>query len=146
MWSHYADNHRGFCIEYDTQTLAPEHPFVKALYPAIYSEQFFDGTEIVLGVFGGRRNLSLDYLMLSALYKSPEWEYEQEWRLIVRPPTSEEKSLFQVPTPKRVYLGSRMEKPARQEIASICRQKRIGLFEMHLATDAFRLYSEKVVD
>jgi hypothetical protein len=27
MWSHYADNHRGFCVEYGLRGLASEHPF-----------------------------------------------------------------------------------------------------------------------
>jgi len=29
MWSHYADQHRGFCIEYDTNSLPPENLFVR---------------------------------------------------------------------------------------------------------------------
>ena len=41
MWSHYGDNHRGFCIEYDLGTLSAEHFFCKNLYPVFYAKEFY---------------------------------------------------------------------------------------------------------
>jgi hypothetical protein len=43
MWSHYADHHRGFCIEYDLESLGnPSHFFLRSLYPVLYSQDFYD--------------------------------------------------------------------------------------------------------
>ena len=48
MWSHYADQHRGFCVEYDLQSLPAENLFVRMMYPVIYSEKLFDATRYYL--------------------------------------------------------------------------------------------------
>jgi hypothetical protein len=45
MWSHYAENHSGFCIEYNFKSLGPSNPRVRMLHPVIYKENFFDATE-----------------------------------------------------------------------------------------------------
>jgi Protein of unknown function (DUF2971) len=37
MWSHYGNNHQGFCIEYDLEKFDPGDAFLKNLYPVIYS-------------------------------------------------------------------------------------------------------------
>jgi Protein of unknown function (DUF2971) len=41
MWSHYADHHRGFCIEYDLESLEPQDTLRKNLYPVIYSPHLY---------------------------------------------------------------------------------------------------------
>ncbi len=46
MWSHYADEHRGFCIEYavaDLPSIAQ-----RLLFPIIYREEIFDSTKFHL--------------------------------------------------------------------------------------------------
>ena len=57
MWSHYADQHRGYCIEYDTDSLPPEHLFVRMLYPVIYSEKLFDGTTYYFAALRNRADV-----------------------------------------------------------------------------------------
>ena len=41
MWSHYANSHTGFCIEYDLRKMDKESQFLHALYPIIYSKNHF---------------------------------------------------------------------------------------------------------
>lgn len=122
MWSHYGQNHRGFCIEYDTEAIAVSDPY-KALFPVIYSEKCIDGTDFIRRAFLNPRKVNLDYVTLSALLKSPEWKYEQEWRLVVSTLPDDENSFFEVPTPKRVFLGSLMDPSEREEITEICERK-----------------------
>src|SRR5208282_855772 len=50
MWSHYADHHKGFCLEYDLEALKPDHPFRHNLYPVVYSEQLYDLRRFVEGL------------------------------------------------------------------------------------------------
>jgi hypothetical protein len=56
-----------------------------------------------------------------------------------------EASPWGVPTPKSVYLGSRMPEEDKQPILEICRRKGIDVHQMYLADDSFRLHSKLVV-
>jgi tetratricopeptide (TPR) repeat protein len=76
MWAHYADQHRGLCLEFDA-----DHPFFdrragpEDLYRHLEKVRYSDD----------RPNLRFeDYLGLTSfLTKSRAWEYEQEWRMVV---------------------------------------------------------------
>ncbi len=66
MWSHYAFNHTGFCLQYAVY----EDPLLSLMQRVRYSPDFPIRT--VLSDAPGRSE--------SYLQKSPEWSYEQEWR------------------------------------------------------------------
>jgi hypothetical protein len=144
MWSHYADQHRGFCIEYETRSLPPENLFVRMLYPVIYTEKLFDGTKYYLAAIRNQNTFNILFPALAALHKSPEWSYEKEWRLVIPANLVKEASPWRVPTPKSVYLGSRMPNDEKEGIIQICKRKGIEALEMHLADDSFCLRSEYV--
>lgn len=72
MWSHYADSHRGFCLEFDADILK------KAFYCSRvrYRKQYPTFSEFV--------NSSLDEIAHTfVLTKSNHWEYEKEVRLVI---------------------------------------------------------------
>jgi len=67
MWTHYADNHSGICLQFDSE----ERPFKRYPQKVIYSKelpqsQFFDIKDEERTVF---------------YTKSIDWAYEEEWRL-----------------------------------------------------------------
>ncbi len=75
MWSHYSDRHRGFCLGF-----ASSHDFFKQpddsvspLTPVTYGHARIGWVELEHNPFGSARLLA---------YKSAEWAYEEEWRLI----------------------------------------------------------------
>lgn len=144
MWSHYSNHHRGFCIEYDTAALAPENLFVRMLYPVIYSEQLFDATTYYLAAIRNQNKFNILFPALAALYKSPEWSYEKEWRLVIPANLVREASPWRVPAPKRVYLGSRMPEEEKKPILEICGRRGIDVHQMYLADDSFCLHSRPV--
>ncbi|MGC1648146.1 MAG: DUF2971 domain-containing protein [Candidatus Sulfotelmatobacter sp.] len=144
MWSHYADQHRGFCIEYDTDSLPPENLFVRMLYPVIYSEKLFDGTTYYLAAMRNRATFNILFPVLAALYKSPEWSYEKEWRLVIPANLVREESPWRVPTPKHIYLGSRMPDREKGQIVEICRKKGVDIHQIYLADDSFLLGSRSI--
>ena len=113
MWSHYADNHRGFCIEYDLSELKektvlnfednhfysePEN-FINerlntaikgGLFPVIYSSQRvnFPTTRLLKfkreEVGTQQYQNDIDILLYKTfIIKSTNWSYEKEWRLIL---------------------------------------------------------------
>ena len=99
MWSHYADSHKGFALEYDTsafqlkcQSCDKMKQCKKAsvcnIYPVIYHKQRYDATDYLAYYIGKRLGMPMknpDTFTTSKclLYKSPQWSYEKEWRLIV---------------------------------------------------------------
>lgn len=74
MWSHYADKHQGFCIEYDLSRIV--EGYRKCILPVIYSDTKYDVTEAIIS-----KNTNL--LMNPFYYKAKDWAYEKEWRMVI---------------------------------------------------------------
>jgi Protein of unknown function (DUF2971) len=79
MWGHYARDHKGFCIEYEVKELDDVRQ--RLLFPVIYSNKLFDATKYFEAAIKDIARFNNVFATLAALYKSPEWTYEQEWRL-----------------------------------------------------------------
>lgn len=97
FWSHYADSHRGFCIEFD----ATKFPISYA-YKVQYTDQY---PEIIYPTPLDARALR------PALIKSKHWEYENEFRTIFQPELREPKNdgeslILNGNEIKNVYLGA----------------------------------------
>lgn len=45
MWSHYANCHKGFCVEYDLSLWQPNDVRKRILYPVVYQNYFYDSTD-----------------------------------------------------------------------------------------------------
>jgi hypothetical protein len=76
MWSHYADEHRGICIEYDTSD--QQHP---RLAPVSYrSPRAIRTSDIWLWKVRDDNEAKLRVMKTYFFAKSPEWKYEREWR------------------------------------------------------------------
>lgn len=70
MWAHYADNHKGFCIEYEADYETP------GLLEVTYSSKLPapSATELL---FSPKETLGR-----IVTTKNMEWNYEKEWRLV----------------------------------------------------------------
>lgn len=76
MWAHYADSHKGFCIEYDLDILC-QH----------YGDGFNVISELNVQYQANRPDISPDGDIDDALHsifgiKSKAWEYENEYRIV----------------------------------------------------------------
>lgn len=72
MWSHYADGHRGICLEFDKDQLEKQYYLAEVTYRDRYPE------------FGEFVRLAKNNEMHMVLWtKATHWRYEQEWRAIV---------------------------------------------------------------
>jgi len=142
MWSHYAKNHQGYCIEYDTATW-PE-PAKRMLFPVIYSSTMFDCTKYYAAAAKDIGNFNNVFAQVQALYKSPEWEYEQEWRLVFIGGIISKEMNYTVGLPKRVLLGARIEHADRERVIAVCRSTGTEVHQMKLVPDRFGLDSELV--
>jgi hypothetical protein len=120
LWSHYADGHKGFCLEFDTGY----YPFQESsidLQKVNYRMEF-PSTSSVLAAMGGK--IWIEPL----ISKSNEWCYEDEWRLIVEKGDS---FLYYEPRAlTAVYFGCLMPKDQKNEIAQILKNAPTNCYEM----------------
>lgn len=145
MWSHYASLHQGFCIEYDISKYSHRDYLTRFLYPIIYSERMLDVTKL-MEFSMENDNFNNLYYSLSALVKSKEWEYEQEWRLVFGHGVFEEDRAYPVNKPKTIFLGTKISHENQQILIDIATRKGIDVFKMKLESNSFKLVPTTVED
>jgi len=141
MWSHYASNHTGFCIEYDVKSL-PEIA-QRFLFPVIYSKTMFDTTKYFREwAATGLESLNTLFLILQSITKAEEWSYEQEWRLVFNQGLMKSDQNYTLAKPARVYLGARINSDNKRAVADICNDRSIPVTQMRQAAGEFRIIPE----
>lgn len=112
MWSHYADGHRGICLEF-------RHCQEEAPIGASLPVQYEDG-RVQLNAFGENDSDQAKHVFLK---KATNWEYEKEWRLVMMDhelPSSNRKLKFPPPALRSVILGARICDVHRKDLAEWC--------------------------
>lgn len=69
MWGHYADNHRGICLGFESS-----NAFFENAHPVTYSPE-----RPIINAFRDTRHQMLDAAIFT---KAEHWRYEREWRQI----------------------------------------------------------------
>ena len=85
MWSHYADKHKGACIEFDKAIIEKE---IDVLEEVKYAEEERGMRKRIPLPHDGLGDFSAEFqkrVRQFLSYKAKEWTYEEEWRLIVPP-------------------------------------------------------------
>lgn len=154
MWSHYANKHYGFCLEYDfTHNMIKRYPDLwlakMMLFPVIYSDnrpllsQAISNPQIMLQYMKTKKlsNDMIKNIIYGLLFKSKDWEYEQEWRIII---VNQDKPTLKLPPARKVFLGANMESSTKERIIEIAKSKRIPVYQMFLATDKYKFDYFKV--
>ena len=83
MWSHYAENHIGVCLEFDTRYIQR----IDCLRKVDYAKPDEDRNRFPLP-HGNQKENDPEYQERAKAFlakKGHEWHYEKEWRLIVPP-------------------------------------------------------------
>lgn len=129
MWgAGYADQHRGFCVEYTVLSQDPAYQDVYLnLFPMIYCKTRPDVTTRIVKAKDKMYSDDVlwDIYFHGALRKSIDWAYQNEWRLLL--PLGKNKADYNVkffPITK-VFLGNRMTETNRESIIDICKSKGI---------------------
>lgn len=164
MWAHYAQNHTGICLGFDSGF----EPFSTA-QPVCYQ----DSRARVAPLDTASREQRLVENVL--FVKSPHWKYESEWRCIKRPVRDDEKAYyrdlykqrpdkcddiarllaseggpglyeFDVGALRRVYLGACMRPEWKERVSSAVNADApfVKLHEMRLDDRYFKLNSQKL--
>lgn len=161
MWSHYADAHKGFALEYDLRNrqikcdkcknIQCEDRIIHFLSPVIYSNERYDGTSFVDCFFGKQLGLfpQFDDVLFgtkAALYKSTQCAFEREWRLFLDKPGKRE--LLHQPylcteiRPIAIYYGKDISPINRKILSSMAKEKGLKEYEMYIDPQSKR-YSMK---
>jgi hypothetical protein len=104
MWSHYADGHRGICLEFDGAAIQNAFP---ETHRVIYSD-----SEPRIAVFGPATD-SMEHAKQFCLSKTEQWQYEKEWRALS--PTSGPKAMTGAAL-TGVILGARVASDDRRRV------------------------------
>jgi hypothetical protein len=136
MWSHYANDHKGICIGFER---SPENILGKKLntskvdyrksYPSL-SLKIFSDKELL--------NKSQHRVLHT---KSMQWEYEDEWRVIV--PDGDKA----YPVPGKIVsivFGARISDLNKRIMESLLEGKSIDVFQAKLKQNEFGIKLEKV--
>lgn len=129
MWAHYADAHRGICLEFDTAT---DKHLIGAAMPVRYEQDF-----PVLDFF---KTDAFEVGYTVALTKSVTWSYEQEWRTL-KPDLGRTKAPFPPEALTGIVLGARMEYQRRRAILELADSlpHEIVIREASVHTDKYSL-------
>lgn len=140
MWPHYADSHKGICIEYNYGSLKPDDLRKRLLYPVIYSEELFDTTTLLTD-----QNINAPLIaLLAAMHKSPHWSYEKEWRLIIPGGIIQDDSLFSAAPVSAIYLGARISDGDKELIRVVAAEINTLVFQMRMQQREFSLTHDRV--
>jgi len=136
LWSYYANNHEGFCIEYDFNKLMDIAP----VFPVYY-----DNDLITMGEHSDNERS----LWLYALTKSKDWSHEREWRRmwsedLTKPGKKGE--FIESIEPSAIYLGNRIEKNRELEnqLIHYAKSNNIELYKMYMDIGSYTLIPLKL--
>lgn len=170
MWAHYADACKGYCVGYELHPSLEEPIKVGegdsceechcSLFPVIYSKRRVDATTalsreieyLVANENGTVGELPLDsYDRLepykTVLYKSSDWAYEHEWRVIIYGLTTTRDKDWLYPSENitHVILGPNMSpmdivavnKALREYVRFVNRPIKLQKIKVNLQSDAY---------
>lgn len=148
MWSHYADSHRGICIEYELNNLK----LISHILPVLYVSEMFDATEYFVESFAqffvnlyrnevvGNSFLPENFnpwsTTLFGLIKHDRWRYEDEWRLIFHNDLPGVDLALRI---KSVFLGLNIAKEFRERIFDIAQRNHFDVYSMYRKREKYQV-------
>ena len=153
MWSHYADEHKGICIEYEIED--------KNFREVEYSEKIpiCEITKMLKIIFGhefSKTNIDVEnedyyFALKPLLTKGKDWEYEGEVRCIfsrkkrnkrihrIKNEQGKWVKLLDMPPAKRVFVGCRISEKNERKL-----KKALGstpIVKMNMSKTEYRVFS-----
>lgn len=156
MWSHYADDSKGFVVGYNENDLEQllGGPLPTVLLDVIYDKKPFDATDIMVSAikettdkgefnyqiacgYFEREILTGKYNKLFLLRKSKEWKYEKEKRFLKyygSAQGNEHKVIGNI-KPAKLIIGQKMGPDIQLQFYAFCLEHNINLFKEKISWD-----------
>lgn len=142
MWSHYADGHKGFCVEYDFFD-SSEEVLATLPFPVIYSDKRpLIPWEAAFEKTPENMEAAWRQIMLGLLTKDSQWSYENEWRVFTNAANPAD---IKMPRISCVYLGASITDEHRDEILKTAREKKIPVKQMVVDRGEYELHARNVL-
>jgi hypothetical protein len=135
MWAHYADGHRGFCMEFD----ASGEPFSKAL-PVVYRDAMPPPVNVLDVLDGKHTGSDIHEVMFRTKYEC--WQYEEEWRVLHAKAGTERTYSHDLLT--GVYFGLAMPSGQKDMIGQLLHDSEVQLYEMNRGEGGFSVVATGV--
>ena len=150
MWSHYAMNHTGFCVEYDFNNLSAEnHYILEHLEKVNYTDQL-PSLPLASLIQVMRKKLdptfkkdpkiteaTTETCVEAILTKNSVWNYEKEWRLIFLKQDPELPP--KIPCASKIVLGADISDSNKTLLLSLAREKNLPVFQAYLIPDRYAI-------
>ncbi|WP_297285084.1 DUF2971 domain-containing protein [uncultured Brachyspira sp.] len=141
MWSHYADEHKGICIEYDISYLKKLNSKINKLIlkKVIYTNKII--TNKVYPYILKNKDIEYENKFISLFYiKHKNWQYENEYRIIAD--TKEEYIYLPI---KAIYFGMNASDDDIKLIKSLVKDDTVKFYKMKSDKDnLFNLIREEI--
>lgn len=151
MWSHYADYHKGFALEYDFWGNEINGKASSALFPVLYSNEPYNAKEVVSAIILKKQGYEVPvpdtyFWLKAALFKAKEWEYENEWRLLKFRKEDEPLYTSIDLIPSAIYYGCRISSADYNILHNIAKQLGLKEYKMHpmKGYQAYKMLSEEI--
>ncbi len=147
LWSHYADSHRGYCIELDAHLLIKE--LYSLLYPPnnvaidVYQVTYQEEMPIIIPTDNKEEDLQ-NYIQILTV-KSNVWEYENEWRFIYEKNTNLSRYIPKQVI-KRIIIGCEMPDDDKKNIIRVVTEQlpNTQIWEAQKDQERFRLEFKQI--
>lgn len=153
MWSHYANSHQGFALEYNFRPTLEKPIKNVGIYPVVYDDVRQDISQYMIWSFVRMMgiqaaNPDCNMYLKIALHKSSVWAYEQEWRMINMTPrniTDTTPSTIQY-KPVAIYYGKHISGNRKKQLHQIAQEKGLREYEMFIdySSEKYEMMHRKV--
>lgn len=137
MWAHYGDDHKGFAMEYDISAFPLDHEARESLWPVLYGHEMYDVTQQIFGRPVQKFNQL--FLVGGAIHKSSDWQYEQEWRIVLPVGADNPAENISVPTPIALYLGAQIDPDDAEKLVGLAKEKNVPVYRMEHSRNQFKM-------
>ncbi len=123
LWAHYANSHRGFCIEFELEVLLNSHTNNPVYhFPVHYSK---NPPEFELADMGSKESEMIVKKLLG--YKSKRWRYEAEHRIITQ---KNGNHLYDFKAVSAIYFGLHMDEHQKRRIMEAMKGRGIKYYQI----------------
>lgn len=136
MWSHYADKHQGICIGYNIKRLPMRSTIIKAIYDKniLNVNNFFrinyDEKLPINNIINKKLDFEFQELLKLFVYKSKEWEYEDEYRLLYYDEQGQYKYGIRKPFEiKTICFGAMTKEEDKEFIYKLLKERGIKFYQ-----------------
>lgn len=142
MWAHYANNHKGYCVEYEINDTEKIYPVFYEQFRNKNSEELTNMVKELYDYYSDLKNHKIEfykifsYFYLSLCCKNKFWEYENEYRMLYR---TDESGVYKGKTikiedeymdVKSIYIGYKCECNYVNQLINISKKIRCNVYKM----------------